>query len=515
MTAINVKYLTKIYKDEYALKNCSLEVKSGEFLVVMGASGCGKTTLLKAVAGVVSPTAGELYVDGMLAENLSQRERDVSLVFQEYVLYPNMTVYENVALPLRDMDEGQKQSVVMPVLQKLGLADAASQRPRTLSGGQQQRAALAKAMVKKSSLILMDEPMSNVPPVQRAEFCRLLAELRRQLPQTTFVYVTHNAGEALTLADRIAVMKDGALSYVCDRKNFLHNFPDVDAMEVFMGECEKRELTWGDETEWCSQNLPLRIADTCRARKGEKLVAVRNNMDEGRWYLFYPDGTAAAGAQDFARFPARLEGDKLTVGGDTVSLGEYADRVLLRRGEVTAAIDCTKLKKAATGNCFRMLLTVTYNDGGTLGVTWQGYPFCFLRRTNLAVGERFYMYCDLDDLVLYRDNVRVTAHYPVDQAHAPAKSLGGGRVKILGKPYPMEGGEGKSVAYFTPSSFVPDQKGSIRVRAVLDEDFLGDRKLVYCIVDGVEGYCCFYAPSDMPCFGKKLRLQLTNKVSLR
>ena len=240
MTAINVKYLTKIYKDEYALKNCSLEVKSGEFLVIMGASGCGKTTLLKAVAGVVSPTAGELYVDGMLAENLSQRERDVSLVFQEYVLYPNMTVYENVALPLRGMDEGQKQSVVMPVLQKLGLADAASQRPRTLSGGQQQRAALAKAMVKKSSLILMDEPMSNVPPVQRAEFCRLLAELRRQLPQTTFVYVTHNAGEALTLADRIAVMKDGALSYVCDRKNFLHNFPDVDAMEVFMGECEKR-----------------------------------------------------------------------------------------------------------------------------------------------------------------------------------------------------------------------------------------------------------------------------------
>ena len=139
MTTINAKYLTKLYKKEYALKDCNIDVKNGEFLVIMGQSGCGKTTLLKILAGVEKTTSGELYLDGVIADSIPLKDRDISLVFQEYVLYPNMTVYENVAVALEGkMDSQQIYDRVMPVLSKLGLDCAMNQRPRTLSGGQQQ-----------------------------------------------------------------------------------------------------------------------------------------------------------------------------------------------------------------------------------------------------------------------------------------------------------------------------------------------------------------------------------------
>ena len=514
MTTINAKYITKLYKNEYALKDCSLEVKSGEFLVIMGHSGCGKTTLLKILAGVEKPTSGELYLDGVIADGIPLKDRDISLDFQEYVLYPNMTVYENVAISLRNKcDAMETYDRVMPVLDKLGLTSAMNQRPKTLSGGQQQRVALAKAMVKKSSLILLDEPLSNVSAQQRLEYCRLLLQLKQQLKSTTFVYVTHNASEALMLADRIAVMKDGRVEYCCDRKNFLYNFSNKDALEVFCGNTKTVNGVWSGAFNAEGITVSSRILKTCRAVEGQPLIAVSNPMDNNNYYLFDTDGRAVGGAVNELLFPARLEGSFLISDVQKIELDkQFLSTLLKKQGNVTACLRVDKLSKVGLPGHFRMLLDVIYNDGNTLGVKWGNNVFYMLRRTNLKEGEQIYMYAPLKELQLY-DGDRITAHYPIDGASVPVRvSDVKGVVKILGKKYVTDQDLSlKHRARLSPFALrLADkkQKGTVKVREVLDEDILGDKKLVYCIVDGVDGYCSFLTYSDEICFNRNLRLCL-------
>lgn len=523
MTTINAKYLTKLYKKEYALKDCNIDVKNGEFLVIMGQSGCGKTTLLKILAGVEKATSGELYLDGVIADSIPLKDRDISLVFQEYVLYPNMTVYENVAVALEGkMDSQQIYDRVMPVLSKLGLDCAMNQRPRTLSGGQQQRVALAKAIVKQSRLILLDEPMSNVSPLQRAEYCQLLLQLKRQLPETTFVYVTHNASEALMLADRIAVMKDGRVEYCCDRKNFLYNFSNVDALEVFSGNVTKVLGTWhsgfvSDEPI----SISKRVLDTCRATDGQQLVAISNKMDNGNYYLFDQDGRAVSGAVNEVCVSARLDGNILRVGNQEIALDEqFRSRLLKKHGDVTMQFRADKLSKVRLPNSFRLLLDVVYNDGDTLGVSWQGTTFYMLRRTNLQPGEQVYMYALTEDVDLF-DGQRITAHYPINQCSVPMKVVDYGRriVKMLGYKYAVAiDVAGKTRALLSVDSLrlaKKSDKNTIRVREVLDEDILGEQKIVYCIVDGVDGYVAALTKSENLCLEQNIRLCLNaEKVRL-
>ncbi|MBR2432695.1 MAG: ABC transporter ATP-binding protein, partial [Clostridia bacterium] len=162
MNIIEAKYLTKVYKSgDYGLRNCSLSVRQGEFLVVVGASGEGKSTLLKVLAGTEKLSSGELYIDGILAESLPSAKRDVSMVFQEYLLYPHMTVFDNLATPLKLKGEDEKSIYdrVMEALCLFGLERLADVKPKNLSGGEQQRCALAKALLRRSRLILLDEPM--------------------------------------------------------------------------------------------------------------------------------------------------------------------------------------------------------------------------------------------------------------------------------------------------------------------------------------------------------------------
>ena len=210
MTRIEAKYLTKVYKNgAYGLKNCSFTVLDGEFLVIVGASGSGKSTLLKVLAGILELSSGELYFDGILSENIPAGKRDVSMVFQEYVLYPHMTVFDNLATPLRQAGEDERSiyNRVMGTLRIFGLEITADVKPKNLSGGEQQRVALCKALLKRSRLVLLDEPMSNVDEKSRAEYCNTLKKMKRMLPDSTFIYVTHNTKEAMFLADRIAVMR--------------------------------------------------------------------------------------------------------------------------------------------------------------------------------------------------------------------------------------------------------------------------------------------------------------------
>ncbi len=210
MDYLEIRELYKRIKKEEILRNINLEVKKGEFFVVLGPSGCGKTTLLKIIAGLLKPDNGKIILDEKDITNLEAGKRDIAMVFQNYALYPHMKVKDNILFPLKikkiKMEEGVKR--LRWVSEFLKIEDILEKKPGELSGGQQQRVALARALVRNPKIFLMDEPLSNLDAKLRTEMRSELKNLQRSLNITT-IYVTHDQIEAMTLADRICILNKG------------------------------------------------------------------------------------------------------------------------------------------------------------------------------------------------------------------------------------------------------------------------------------------------------------------
>jgi sn-glycerol 3-phosphate transport system ATP-binding protein/multiple sugar transport system ATP-binding protein len=194
------------------LHDLSMQIEAGEFVVIVGPSGCGKSTLLRLIAGLERCQTGEIEIGGRLANDLPPQDRDIAMIFQNYALYPHMSVRENIAfgLELRGMPKAERNARAEDVARMLQLEPYLGRKPGALSGGQRQRVAMGRAMARKSSIFLMDEPLSNLDNALRIAMRTEIKELHRQLG-ATMVYVTHDQTEALSLADRIAVMRDGHL----------------------------------------------------------------------------------------------------------------------------------------------------------------------------------------------------------------------------------------------------------------------------------------------------------------
>ncbi|GIH10483.1 sugar ABC transporter ATP-binding protein [Rhizocola hellebori] len=216
MTTVSLKDVTKVFPDgTVAVDNVSLDVADGEFMVLLGPSGCGKSTVLRMVAGLEDPTNGAVILDGRLANELPPRDRGIAMVFQDFALYPHMTVGENIGFPLRlsGVEPTPRQERVADVASALGIGDVLGRRPSQLSGGQRQRVAMGRAIVRRPGLFLMDEPLSNLDSGLRAELRAEISGLVRELGVST-IYVTHDQAEALTMADRVAIMRKGVLQDV-------------------------------------------------------------------------------------------------------------------------------------------------------------------------------------------------------------------------------------------------------------------------------------------------------------
>ncbi|MCD6098430.1 sn-glycerol-3-phosphate ABC transporter ATP-binding protein UgpC [bacterium] len=213
MGEVILKDVNKIYEGNvHAIKDISLEVADREFLVLVGPSGCGKSTLLRMIAGLEDVTSGEIWIDRRVVNQLPPRDRDISMVFQNYALYPHMTVYENMAfgLRIRHFPKDEIDRRVQEASRILGIEDLLSRKPRALSGGQRQRVALGRAIVRKPKVFLFDEPLSNLDAKLRVHMRTEIKKLHQRL-KTTMIYVTHDQVEAMTMGDRIAVIRDGVL----------------------------------------------------------------------------------------------------------------------------------------------------------------------------------------------------------------------------------------------------------------------------------------------------------------
>ena len=216
MAYLSLKDINKIYPNGFhAVHDFNLEIEKGEFIVFVGPSGCGKSTTLRMIAGLEDISKGDFLIDGVRANEKGPRDRGVAMVFQSYALYPQMTVYDNLAfgLTLQGIDEDIIEKKVKNVASILGLTDYLDRLPKALSGGQRQRVAVGRAIIRKVGIFLMDEPLSNLDAKQRVTMRSEITDIHQKTGSTT-IYVTHDQTEAMTMADRIVVMKEGYIQQV-------------------------------------------------------------------------------------------------------------------------------------------------------------------------------------------------------------------------------------------------------------------------------------------------------------
>ena len=243
MASLSLRGIYKTYTGGFtAVKDFNLEIEDKEFIIFVGPSGCGKSTTLRMIAGLEEITEGELYIGDKLMNDVVPKDRDIAMVFQNYALYPHMTVFENMAfgLKLRKTPKDEIKKKVIEAAQILGIEHLLDRKPKALSGGQRQRVALGRAIVRSPKVFLMDEPLSNLDAKLRVQMRTEIGKIHKKL-QTTFIYVTHDQTEAMTMGTRIVVMKDGIIQQV-DSPSNLYQYPCNMFVAGFIGSLQMNFL---------------------------------------------------------------------------------------------------------------------------------------------------------------------------------------------------------------------------------------------------------------------------------
>src|SRR5580700_2219831 len=263
MATVSLEQVNKVYSNGFhAVQDLDLDVRDGEFMVLVGPSGCGKTTALRMVAGLEDISSGTLRIGGKPVNDVTPKDRDIAMVFQNYALYPHMTVSENIgfALTMRKVPKPKIQAKVKETAEILGLTEWLNRKPSQLSGGQRQRVAMGRAIVREPSVFLMDEPLSNLDAKLRVQMRAEVQRIQRRINVAT-LYVTHDQVEAMTMGDRVAVLRNGALEQV-DHPQVLYDHPDNLFVAAFIGSPAMNlyEATMSDDARSVqvgSQVLPL------------------------------------------------------------------------------------------------------------------------------------------------------------------------------------------------------------------------------------------------------------------
>ncbi len=349
MVSVRLVNLTKYFGRVKAVDNLNLEIRDSEFIALLGPSGCGKTTTLLMIAGIYRPSSGYIYFDDILMNDIPPKDRNIGMVFQSYALYPHMTVFDNIAFPLK-LKKRPRQEIeekVRRVAKLLNIAELLNRKPAQLSGGQQQRVALARALVKEPQLFLMDEPLSNLDAKLRVQMRAELKKMQKDLGITT-IYVTHDQVEAMTMADRIAVLNRGQLQQYATPSE-LYNKPANTFVAGFIGSVPMNlidgSLRWDGEKAYVDIgeiSIPL-LADQSKLLKelsasGEVILGVRPEhiiVGEGEYsgnvYIVEPLGRdkivhiSVGGIMLNAVVPGEQEVNE----GDTINISFMMDKIHL------------------------------------------------------------------------------------------------------------------------------------------------------------------------------------------
>jgi multiple sugar transport system ATP-binding protein len=346
MASVSIRNVQKQFGATKILHGVDVEIEDTEFVVLVGPSGCGKSTLLRMIAGLENISGGEISIAGRVVNSLPPKDRDIAMVFQNYALYPHMTVFDNMAfsMKLANAPKEVMQQEVTRAAKILGLEALLARYPRQLSGGQRQRVAMGRAIVRNPQVFLFDEPLSNLDAKLRVHMRSEMKELHQRL-KTTTVYVTHDQIEAMTMADKIVVMNHGKIEqlgpplalYDRPANLFVAGFIGSPAMNMIKGRIEGSQLRTPDGTAW-----PLPTNGHAPAAAGEVIYGIRPEH-----LVLDPQGLQA---QVVVVEPTGSETQVLMRAGDTTFLGAFRERVAARPGEILPVRPDTNLVHLFDGN---------------------------------------------------------------------------------------------------------------------------------------------------------------------
>ena len=357
MASVKLTNVKKVYDNNVvAVQEFNLDIADKEFIVFVGPSGCGKSTTLRMIAGLEDISSGTVEIDGVVVNDLQPRDRDIAMVFQNYALYPHLTVFENMAFPLRlkNMPQDEVYERVTNAAEILGITQYLTRKPRALSGGQRQRVAIGRAMVRDSKVFLMDEPLSNLDAKLRNQMRAEIILLRQKI-DTTYIYVTHDQTEAMTLGDRIVIMKDGFIQQV------------------------------GTPTEVFDMPVNLFVAEFIGAPKMNILST--NLVCENGKYFVTPYGSKIEVTGQKAEM-LKSKG----VPSREVTLGVRPEHLTLTTKENSAAIECTIQVSEMMGS--ELHLHVLAPNGDKLIVRVPTVSLEDEQRKAMAYGNKIYVTCE-------------------------------------------------------------------------------------------------------------------------
>jgi multiple sugar transport system ATP-binding protein len=355
MATVKLTDVKKVYDNGFvAVKDFNLDIKDKEFIVFVGPSGCGKSTTLRMIAGLEDISDGTVEIDGVVVNDLQPKDRNIAMVFQNYALYPHMSVYDNIAFSLRlkKTPEDEVYEKVTKAAEILGITEHLLKKPRALSGGQRQRVAIGRAMVRDSKVFLMDEPLSNLDAKLRNQMRAEIILLRQRL-DTTFIYVTHDQTEAMTLGDRIVIMKDGYIMQV-GTPTEVFDMPDNLFVATFIG------------------SPTMNIMETELVKRGDK-------------YYVTPFGSEMEvdGEKGKALLAKHVE-------SQSIKLGARPEHISLRWEPARDAIPCTLQVNEMMGS--ELHLHVLTEDGTPLIVRVQTIDLTPQQRESLVSGAKLYLH---------------------------------------------------------------------------------------------------------------------------
>lgn len=357
MAGISLRGIHKVYPgDVKAVHDFNLEIQDKEFIILVGPSGCGKSTTLRMIAGLEEISEGELYIGDRLVNDVAPKNRDIAMVFQNYALYPHMTVYKNMAfaLKLRKTPKEKIEQQVIEAAQILDIKELLNRKPKQLSGGQRQRVALGRAMVRNPAVFLLDEPLSNLDAKLRATMRAELIKLQKRL-QTTFVYVTHDQAEAMTMGDRIVVMHNGFIQQV-DAPQQLYDHPCNLFVAGFIGtppmnfmNCTVKKSDKGYYIKAGEATLPI-LPDRLPAEKiaeyegKEVIIGIRpEDIHLEAAYMNQPDCGILNAKVDIAEMMGSEILLYATYGESTLIAKVSVNNKLKPGDDIKLAVDCNKI----------------------------------------------------------------------------------------------------------------------------------------------------------------------------
>ena len=498
MSNIIFKNVTKAYSAEYGLIDFDCEIKSGEFVTVIGPSGSGKTTFLKLISGLSTCDCGEIYVDNELVNEKAAKKRNIAMMFQEYTLYPNYNVYENVGayLKFNNYSVEEIHTKVMNALKLFKIENLANRRIKELSGGQKQKVALTKLFVREPKVILFDEPLSNIDEEKKNEYRQNILALKELLPNTTFVYVTHNLTDALTLGERVLFIESGRNIAFIKPDKLIYYPPCLSLIETLTG------------NHMMEESVDIDKFDSFYLESINNKDEIKQSIIYNKKHLGYNEqNRLVGGACEKIKLNGYLDRGVIKFNNFTITLNaQLCSRLLVNKGNVEVIFDIRKLHKNRYSNDTSLEIEFIKSNGHYSLFMIDGNKFITNSEFDIFDKEMFY---DINDIQIETQGNKVLANYII-YPNILETIIKKNKVYVNKSHIEVDGCLNLNIPLDGVLN-ITNKKGVNKIKInVISEEIINDEmKLIYATVMGAKHYITFYINKNIKInYNKKQYIEL-------